>query len=179
MNDTERIENEMFAHVQYLDERMKQLRRVMRVSFYLLIPLLITTLIAGADGGALSHITWTVFWLNLVALVSSFCTLPLLASRRRRFSEQAWALHKQQVKTHRMSDGIRSRASYDSEVPHSEWNSQWNGSGTDWVEGETQQLLQTDTLLKFGWQAGPLFGRGGYAIERNGKIVAEHYTWIS
>ena len=55
----------------------------------------------------------------------------------------------------------------------------FNGRGTDWVEGETRRLLPGDIVLKFGWQTGPLFGRGGYVIERNGKIIAECITWMS
>jgi hypothetical protein len=30
-----------------------------------------------------------------------------------------------------------------------------------------------------GWQLGPTCGEGGCAIERNGRIVAEHMAWIS
>jgi hypothetical protein len=78
----------------------------------------------------------------------------------------------------RRKHGLRSRTNFDVVVDPSEWKSEFNQSA-DWVEGEAEHLLLNDTVLKFFWVAGPLFARGGYAIERKGKIVAENITFIS
>ena len=76
-------------------------------------------------------------------------------------------------------EGLRKRQNYDIVVDASAWHRGFNHFLTTWVEGEVHQLLRGDTVLKWGWQKGPLCGQGGYAIERNGRIVAEHLTWIS
>jgi hypothetical protein len=82
-------------------------------------------------------------------------------------------------KARRKREGLRKRQDYDIVVDASEWDPRFNYLLTNWVEGEVRQLLPSDTVLKFEWQVGPLCGQGGYAIERSGRIVAEHLTWIS
>jgi hypothetical protein len=80
-------------------------------------------------------------------------------------------------KARQKREGLRKRQNYDIVVDASEWIP--GHVLTTWVEGEVHQLLPGDTVLKWGWRTGPLCGQGGYAIERNGRIVAEHLTWIS
>jgi len=80
-------------------------------------------------------------------------------------------------KARQKREGLRERQNYDIVVDASEWHP--GHFLTKWVEGEIRQLLPGDTVLKFEWQVGSLCGRGGYAIERDGRIVAEHITWIS
>lgn len=82
----------------------------------------------------------------------------------------------------RKREGLRKRDAEDTVVDTRDWNPPKDGDilfGPHWVEGEVRELLPGDIVLKFAWQASPLFGRGGYALERNGKIVAEYYTWVS
>ena len=60
----------------------------------------------------------------------------------------------------------------------------WNSSASALnsahsVFGEKKGVLSTDTVVKFGWYDGPTSGRGGYAIKRGEKIVAEYVAWLS
>ena len=41
------------------------------------------------------------------------------------------------------------------------------------------QMQPDDELWQYSFAAGPLCGAGGFAIVRNGEIVAEMRTWIS
>jgi hypothetical protein len=84
-----------------------------------------------------------------------------------------------QEKARRKRDGIRKRQDSDIVVESLEWHPTFNYLLANWVEGEIRQLLPGDIVLQFWRQWGPLAGEGGYAIERNGRIVAEHIAWIS
>jgi hypothetical protein len=128
-----------------------------------------------------------------IIIVGSICLFILLTTlfvRNRRqitrleklrgeIIEAYWAAETQRENFRRQREGIRKRQDYDVVVDPSEWQPEFNQSGTEWVEGEIRQLLPGDTVLRFAWQVHPLIGRGGFAVERNGKIIAEHYTWIS
>jgi hypothetical protein len=83
-------------------------------------------------------------------------------------------------KARQKREGLRKRQDYDIVVDAPAWHPGFNNSPwTRWVEGEIRELLPGDTALKWGWQEGPLCGQGGYAIERNGRIVAECIRWVS
>jgi hypothetical protein len=79
----------------------------------------------------------------------------------------------------RKHEGIRKRQNSDIVVDSTEWYPRSNHLLTNWVEGEIHQLLPGDIVLQFWRQWGPLAGEGGYAIERNGRIVAEHIAGVS
>lgn len=77
-------------------------------------------------------------------------------------------------------EGLRPREGSDQVVSHSAWKSEWNGPQYGeiyWVDGEQRELLADDVVLKWGWRTGPSCGRGGFAIERAGKIIAQATTW--
>jgi hypothetical protein len=84
-----------------------------------------------------------------------------------------------QEKARRKREGLRKRQDSDIVVESLEWHPTFNYLLANWVEGEIRQLLPGDSVLQFWRQWGPLAGEGGYAIERNGRIVAEHIAWIS
>jgi hypothetical protein len=103
---------------------------------------------------------------------------PIVLADWLREKKSLW--DKWREKARQKREGLRKRQNYDIVVNASQWKPGFNNSPwTRWVEGEIRQLVPSDTVLKYGWQKGPLCGRGGYAIERNGRIVAENLTWIS
>ena len=59
--------------------------------------------------------------------------------------------------------------------PH--WNHRRNG-WVDWLEDTTPEMHSADTVYKWGRIRSSTAGRGGFAIERDGKIVAKVITWI-
>jgi hypothetical protein len=99
---------------------------------------------------------------------------PIVPADWLREKKSLW--DKWREKARRKREGLRKRQDYDIVVNASQWKP---GFLTRWVEGEIRQLLPGDTVLKWGWQKGPLCGQGGYAIQRSGRIVAEHLAWIS
>ena len=76
-------------------------------------------------------------------------------------------------------DNCDNFASKDTVVESSRWSVKWNGSASEWLEGEVQYLIPTDIVLKYGWQLGGTCGSYGVAIKRNGKIVATHTEMVS
>jgi hypothetical protein len=84
-----------------------------------------------------------------------------------------------QEKARRKREGIRKRQDSDIVIDSSEWHPTFNYLLTNWVEGEIRQLLPGDSVLQFWRQWGPLDGEGGYAIDRSGRIIAEHIAWVS
>lgn len=81
---------------------------------------------------------------------------------------------------HERLHGLRTSNEHDRLVDPSAWTPEFSRTA-DWAYGETQGLLAGDVVYEFGWHAGPLCGRGGFALECKGRIVAQRETggWIS
>ena len=77
-----------------------------------------------------------------------------------------------------LEHGLRAPAAYDTPVSSSLWKPEMTESA-NWAFGATKELLPTDTVVRFAWRGGPLCGRGGLAIRRSDKIVAELVRWRS
>jgi hypothetical protein len=168
---TAAAEKAMAERLREIDRMATSLRRVLKISLILLLPLLLFACIAPA--------AWLLFGIDIAAFFWSLMTLPALAAEERELKRQANEFSADREKERRRREGLRRRRDSDTVVASSEWNPKFNGPGTDWLEGETRQLLPGDTVLKYGYVIGEVFGEGGYVIERSGKIVAEHVTWKS
>jgi len=56
------------------------------------------------------------------------------------------------------------------------WN--WRRDGfVDWLEGVEKEPIDGDVVLKWGSRSSSGYGRGGFAIERGGLIVARVVVW--
>ena len=96
----------------------------------------------------------------------------LLLGRRQRAKEIAESLERtQQRKQH----GLGKEEDW-ALVSSSNWRVEWNGPNpvdrVDWVEDEQRELLPGDTVFKWS-RAGTAECKSGYAIEREGRIVAK------
>lgn len=170
---TDAAENAVAERLREIDRQMSSARRVFKIGLLLLLPLLLFAGIASALPA------WLPLCIDIGAVVWSFRTLSALAAERSELNKRAHQFSDDREKDRRRREGLRQRFDSDTVVDPSEWDPKFNDSGTDWVEGETRRLLPSDIVLKYGWQAGPLCGEGGYVIERAGKIIAKHRTWIS
>jgi hypothetical protein len=169
---TTAAEKAITERLREIELKMPSTRRALKMCMILLLPLLLFACIA-------SGAAWLLFGIDLIAAFWVFRALSALAGEERDLKEQAWKLRKDRDKERQLREGFRKRMHYDTVVDCSEWDPKFNNSGTKWLEGATPRLLSGDVVLKYGYQIADLWGEGGYVIERNGKIIAEHVTWKS
>ena len=170
---TAAAEKAIAERLREIDRKSTSLRRVLKISLILLLPLLLFACIA------LAPAAWLLFGINIAAFFWSLMALPALAAEGRELTNQANKFSADRETERPKREGLRHRLPYDTVVDSSEWNPKFNGPGTDWLEGETRQLLPGDIVLKYGYVIGELCGEGGYVIERKGKIIAKRRTWVS
>jgi len=69
---------------------------------------------------------------------------------------------------------LRARTEHDKPVNPSTWDSKFSKKA-EWAHGEIQERFPSDTVLKF-FESDSSGLQGGFALERDGRIVAEHTT---
>jgi hypothetical protein len=116
----------------------------------------------------LPHYWFGWAWLGVLAVI-------ILKNRRERLQEEHDRL------LERKQNGLSFRDSSYKPANAAEWNQAWNwrrGVEIDWLEDQVQELQSGDIVLSFSKGRG-LACWAGYAIERNGKIIAMATTYIS
>ncbi len=138
-----------------------------------LLPAIVCVFFAGTR-----HLALAFFVISL----ASFVLVMVLERYTGRLSKEraplTYQLHEYDKQRREMEHGLRAPDEFDDPVDPGRWKPSMTRSA-EWAFGEERGVLPDDVVVKFSWAEGPTYGRGGYAIRRGGKIVAEYTTWMS
>jgi hypothetical protein len=148
------------------------------IIFFLLSPCLLIAAIWCAFFSTVHFLALGLFLASIAFFLLSLATNVFVTRLGKATSAYSSQLYEDAKRRREMANGLRAPNECDNPVSPREWTVHMNRRA-NWAFGEEKLVLPTDIVVKFGWIDGPTSGRGGYAIKRGEKIVAEYVTWLS